>query len=130
MVAAGGALLFTFVTNIALARDYDTLPAASNSVFASSFRDGGRLVIRRYPLLGRNVIVTLTIDGAPARGIAYGQAYDVFLRPGRHVLSVVPAPRPRFNTPWSTTLNVRVGHTYFFTAESGTGQLVLRRTSR
>jgi hypothetical protein len=127
---AMGALLFVSTTqNKALARDYDT-DTASSAVFASGFHDGGRLVIRRIPGLGRTVIVTLKIDGLPAKGIAYGQTYDAFLRPGRHVLSVVAAPFPRFHNPWQTVLNVHVGRTYYFTAKNGSSQVVLIQASR
>jgi hypothetical protein len=129
LVTGTALLLLSATSNAAPTREHSTLVIVPSLPFASSLRDGGRLVIRRYPALGRNLIVTLTIDGAPARGIAYGQTYETFLRPGRHVLSVVPAPRARFNNPWKTTLDVRVGRTYYFTAKVQGGVLVLQRNS-
>jgi hypothetical protein len=121
LIATGALFLTSATNNKALAAGSD------GSVFATSLQDGGRLVIRRSPSLGRNVIVTLRVDGVPARGIAYGQTYDSFLRPGRHVLSVVAAPNPTFNNPWKTTLQVHVGHTYYFTAKTGSSQIILHR---
>jgi hypothetical protein len=129
LIATGALLVTTATDNKALAHEYDNAPAAPDSVFASGLHDGGRLVIRRHPQLGHILIVTLTIDGVPAKGIAYGQIYDSFLRPGRHVLSVIAAPRPRFNIPFKTTLDVQLGRTYYFTAVSQSSQVILKRTS-
>ena len=85
-----------------------------------------RLVIRRIPNLGYDVIVQLWIDGEPATPIGYGQTYEGFLAPGRHVLSVLPAPSPRLRIPWQLTLDARSGQTYTFTAMGdGSGHLVL-----
>jgi hypothetical protein len=85
-----------------------------------------RLIIRRIPNLGYDVIVQLWIDGAPAAPIGYGQTYEGFLAPGRHILSVLPAPRPRWRIPWQLTLDARSGQSYSFTAMGdGSGHLVL-----
>jgi hypothetical protein len=89
--------------------------------------DDGRLVVRRIPNLGNNVIVDLYIDGVPASPIVYGQTYEGQLTPGRHVLSVIASPRPVWRTRSETVLNVRKGQTYSFTAMGdGSGSLVLK----
>ena len=85
-----------------------------------------RLIIRRNPNLGFNVIVRLWIDGQPAASIGYGHTYDGFLAPGHHVLAVLASPSPRWPVPWQLPLDVRSGQTYGFTAVTdGSGNLIL-----
>ena len=84
-----------------------------------------RLVIRRIPNLGVNVIVQLRIDGKPAGSLGYGHTYEGTLTPGRHVLAVM-ATRARSPIPWEMALNAQSGQTYIFTAQGGpSGNLVL-----
>ena len=85
-----------------------------------------RLIIRRNPNLGVNVIVRLWIDGQPARSIGYGHTYEDFLAPGHHVLAVLASPNPRWPVPWQLPVDVRGGQTYGFTAVTdGSGTLIL-----
>ena len=85
-----------------------------------------RLVIRRMPNLGFNVIVQLWIDGEPATPIGYGHTYEGFLAPGHHVLAVLASPNPRSPIPWQLPLDARSGQTYGFTAVTdGSGNLIL-----
>ena len=84
-----------------------------------------RLVIRRIPNLGVNVIVQLWIDGKAAGSLGYGHTYEGTLTPGRHVLAVM-ATRSRSPIPWEMALNAQSGQTYIFTAQGGSsGNLVL-----
>jgi hypothetical protein len=84
-----------------------------------------RLVIRRIPNLGVNVIVQLRIDGKPAGSLGYGHTYEGTLTPGRHVLAVL-ATRSFSPIPWEMALNAQSGQTYIFTAQgSPSGNLVL-----
>jgi len=72
------------------------------------------------------VIVDLYVDGVAVPPIGYGRTYEGFLPPGRHVLSVLPTPSPKWSTPWQMTLDVRTGQTYSFTAMGdGGGHLIL-----
>ena len=88
---------------------------------------GAHLIIHRIANLGNRLIVDLRIDGAPVASIAYGHTYEGLLPPGRHVLSVLPTPNPRWNIPWQMTLNVRNGQTYNFTAMGdGSGYMILK----
>jgi hypothetical protein len=85
-----------------------------------------RLIIRRNPNLGFNVIVRLWIDGQPAGPIGYGHTFDGVLAPGHHVLAVLASPNPRWPIPWQLPLDVRSGQTYGFTAVTdGSGNLIL-----
>ena len=84
-----------------------------------------RLVIRRIPNLGANVIVKLWIDGQSVAALGYGHTYEGALTPGRHVLAVL-ATRSRSPIPWEMPLNAQSGQTYIFTATGGpSGNLVL-----
>ena len=99
---------------------------AAGTGFKQPVDGTARLVIRRIPNLGYDVIVQLWIDGEPATAIGYGQTYEGFLAPGRHILSVLPAPNPLWRMPWQLTLDARSGQTYTFTAMGdGSGHLVL-----
>ena len=84
-----------------------------------------RLVIRRMPNLGVNVIVQLLIDGQQTATLGYGHTYHGLLTPGRHVLAV-RATRSLSPVPWEMALNAQSGQTYVFTAQGGpSGNLVL-----
>ena len=85
-----------------------------------------RLIIRRIPNLGFNVIVRLWIDGRSAGSIGYGHTFEGFLAPGHHVLAVLATPNPRWPVPWQLPLDVKSGQTYGFTAVGdGAGTLIL-----
>jgi hypothetical protein len=99
-----------------------------NTTYATvqSTAQPARLVIRRLPTLGVNVIVDLFVDGAPFASVTYGQTLDATLPPGRHVLSVQATPAPTYITRTNTTIDAQRGETYIFTAEgNGSGNLVL-----
>ena len=86
-----------------------------------------RLIIRRFPTLGADVIVDLYVDGAPFGSVTYGQTFDAPLAPGRHVLSVQATPAPVYITRTDTTLSAQAGETYIFTADrNSSGNLVLK----
>jgi hypothetical protein len=85
------------------------------------------LIIHRIPGLGNHVIVNLSIDGALVPSIMYGQTWAGLLMPGRHVLSLLPTPSPKWPTPSHMILDVRSGQSYNFTAMSdGSGKLILQ----
>ena len=103
------------------------LIASANRLYAhdnnvSTAGDGGRLLIKRSPVLGYNVWVTVTIDGKPAGSVRRGQTYEHFLAPGRHVLTVSPNA---LAGPWRTTLDVRAGEAYSYTVSYHTDKLLL-----
>ena len=84
-----------------------------------------RLIVSRDPGLGNFVIAHLRVDGVLVAAIGYGRTYDGFLPPGRHVLSLLPTPSPRWPNPPGMILDVRSGQTYNFTAIRDSGYLVL-----
>jgi hypothetical protein len=107
----------------------DTQPgryAATASTFARPATGAARLIIRRAPDLGNFVVIHLYVDHSLVALIAYGGSYEGFLSPGRHVLSLLPTPHPKWLAPPQMTLHARSGQTYSFTATGDSGYLVLR----
>jgi hypothetical protein len=101
--------------------------AGRTSAFVQRVRDPARLIIRRIPTLGNDVFVDLYVDGAPFASIGWGHTYEGVLPPGRHVLSVLATPSPRWVIRSQIAVNARSGQTYSFTAMGdGTGSLTLR----
>lgn len=84
------------------------------------------IIIKRIPNLGNNVIVNVYVDGAPFAVVGYGHSYEGFIAAGRHVVSVLPTPGPKWISPWQMTLDVRSGRTYSFTAIGDSGSLMLK----
>jgi hypothetical protein len=84
-----------------------------------------RLIVRRDPGLGNYVIAHLRVDGVLVAAIGYGRTYEGFLPPGRHVLSTLATPDPKWPTPSAMILDVRSGQTYSFTALGDSGHLIL-----
>jgi hypothetical protein len=100
--------------------------ATERSGFVQPVRGAVRLIVRRSADLGNFVYVDLYVDGAAAATIGYGGSYEGLLSPGRHVLSVLPTPNPKWPTTSQMTLDARSGQTYSFTAEGDSGHLILR----
>lgn len=130
-------LIVTMLTSLLLLSEYATAQAVNSGVksgraggktsaFVQPVRDPARLIVRRIPNLGNNVIVDIYLDGAPFAAIGYGHTYDGILPSGRHVLSVLAGPSPKWPTPSQIKLNVRSGQIYTFTAVGdGSGSLTL-----
>src|SRR5216684_2470257 len=78
--------------------------------------EAARLIVRRDPGLGNYVIAHLRVDGVLVATIGYGRTYEGLLPPGRHVLSLLATPNPKWPTPSAMILDVRSGQTYSFTA--------------
>ena len=93
---------------------------------APSGRGTARLIVYRIPTMGKFVFVQLYVDDVVVGSIAYGQSYEVFLKPGRHVLSALATPRPKWWERPPTIVDMRSGRTYRFTAiGNGAGNLML-----
>lgn len=129
LILMSACLLFvsTFTVSQATSSDAQSRrDAFAGSAFTRPASDPARLIIRRIPTLGNNVIVDLQVDGGPVVSIGYGRTYKGFLRPGRHVLSVRATPNPRWLTSSQLTLDARSGHIYSFTAMGDhSGNLIL-----
>jgi hypothetical protein len=90
--------------------------------------DGGsaHLTVYRTPATGKFVIVQIYDGDAMLGSVSYGGTFEGSLTPGRHVLSALATPRPKWRERPPTTVDVRSGQTYKFTAVgNGQGNLVL-----
>src|SRR6185369_16020305 len=87
---------------------------------ASAPATGGHLVIKRSPTMGRDVSVTINIDGKLAGPVGYKRTFETQLAPGRHTITASPN---RLGTPWHGTVDVHAGQTYTYTAYWTSGKL-------
>ena len=94
----------------------------SGALFVNTAAEGGHLVITRSPTMGRNLTVTLKIDGEPAGSLTWGRTYDRYITPGRHLLTASPN---RTGSAWQGTLDVRPGQTYSYNASYNVDRIVL-----
>ena len=88
-------------------------------------KGAARLIVRRDPALGTFLIAHLRVDGVLVGVFGYGRTYEGFLSPGRHVLSLLATPSPKWPTPLGMILDARSGETYNFTAIGDSGHLIL-----
>ena len=86
------------------------------SIGTDAAQSGGRLIVLRTANFGWNIVLNIKIDGRTVANVVQGRRYDHFLPAGRHVLTVSAVPNSYYSEPTSTTLNVRPGKTYVFTA--------------
>jgi hypothetical protein len=98
---------------------------AAGSAVVQPVERAARLIVTRDPALGNFLIAHLNVDGVPVAAIAYGRTYEGFLPPGRHVLSLLPTPNPKWRTPSAMILDARSGQTYNFTLIGDSGYLIL-----
>ena len=95
---------------------------------SASAQSNARLIIRRAPDLGANIIVQLSIDGREVAYLTYGHTYSGAIAPGRHVLAVAPRPNAKWKAEVPMNLEVHSGETYIFTTRNnGSGHLTLAR---
>jgi len=87
----------------------------------------GRLIVQRVPNFGWNRAFHLQIDGWSVANIVQGHRYDGWVPAGLHVLTVYKVPSTGYVEPTSTTVNVRPGWTYVFTAMWDSDLVYLRR---
>jgi hypothetical protein len=86
------------------------------SVADAAAKPGGRLIVIRVANFGWNLAANLKIDGKTVANIVQGRRFDQRISAGRHVLTVSVVPNLQLSQPTSTTVNVRPGATYVFTA--------------
>ena len=118
--------LSTFAASQAMSSDAQSRRAGvAESAVVQPVKGAARLIVRRDPALGNYLIAHLRVDGVLVGVFGYGRTYEGFLSPGRHVLSLLPTPRPKWPTAPGMILDVRSGQTYNFTAIGDSGHLIL-----
>lgn len=85
----------------------------------------GYLTINRFPGLGGGITAFVTIDGASAGRIRWGQSYRDCLTPGEHFISIMVYPNHMILAPAEKRFHVRAGKHYQFTLRWIGDQLVL-----
>jgi hypothetical protein len=101
---------------------------SSDTIFANSLADGGRVRMKHSPVLGINIPIAVWIDGVQAGAFSKGHVYQQYLTPGRHNLY---ASRPmRLSDSWYGTLDVRRGETYSFVVKCTPNRVILQPVSR
>jgi len=118
--------LSTYAASQAMSSDAQSRRAVvAESAVVQPVKGAARLIVRRDPALGTFLIAHLRVDGVPVAAIGYGRTYEGFLSPGRHVLSLLAAPSPKWPAPLGMILDARSGETYNFTAIGDSGSLIL-----
>ena len=112
---------------LALAACETSQPAASsqqpNVASTANSKSDGRLVVHRQADLGVGLV--LSVDGARVAEVRVGDTYNGYLAPGRHVVTVIPAPNQLNQAAASATVSVVSGQTYSFTAARQGDMVVL-----
>ena len=98
------------------------------SIGTATAQPSGRLIVLRPANFGWNLAFNLAIDGRPVGSIVQGRKYHTWLPAGHHVLTVFKVPRTGFAGPTSTTVNVKPGWSYAYTAIWDSDFVFLRPT--
>lgn len=101
---------------------------AVSGAHAAAKPGGGRLIVIRAANFGWDVVANLKIDGQTVGNIVQGRLYDHRIPAGRHVLTLSAVPNVIMSQLTSTTLNVRPGGTYIFTALWDSDRVYLQPT--
>ena len=99
------------------------------SVANAAAKPGGRLIVIRVANFGWNLAANLKIDGQTVANIVQGRRYDHRIPAGRHVLTISAVPNIQLSQPTLSTVKVRPGGTYIFTALWDSDQVYLRPTT-
>ena len=102
----------------------DKASGQPRSIFATNASNGARLSIKRSPVLGDNIAITMAIDGKVAGTLIRARTFDEYIVLGRHVLVASPN---RLRGDWRGTIDLRAGETYVFVAKYNVDRLVLER---
>lgn len=89
--------------------------------------NGGHLIVERIANFGTDLSLVLSIDGTEVARVGDGRKYDGHLPAGQHVISANVVPNRDAANPWRTTLQVKDGETYSFTARWRGEDLILSR---
>jgi hypothetical protein len=126
LILAAGVLFFASAKDMTAGQS--RYSRSSDSIFANSLADGGRLRMKHSPALGLNIPIAVRIDGVEAGAFAKGHVYQRYLTPGRHT---VYASRPmRISDSWYGTLDVRRGETYSFVVSCTPAHVILQPVRR
>ena len=94
---------------------------------AAAPANSGHLLVSRVANFGTDLFCVLSVDGKDVASFGEGQNYDGYLPAGQHVLTARVDPNRNDARPGKTTLTVKAGQTYSYTAAwSGQGLVLVR----
>ena len=99
------------------------LLAIVQPVLAAGSANTGHLTIKRSPTMGRNLSVTIRIDGKLGGLLSWHRTFETDLTPGRHSITAEPSRSVEY---WHGTVDVRPGQTYTYTAYYTVTRLILK----
>ena len=102
----------------------ETTTSSAGSPTTAATTDAAQLTIVRAPNLSE--ILVVTIDGGKPSTVRMGDSFKTSLSPGQHVISAILEPNQLNLEPTKTTLNVKKGQSYTYTAAWQGDTLVLR----
>ena len=89
--------------------------------------NSGHLLVYRVPNFGTDLFLVVSIDGKDVGSFTEGRNYDGYLSAGQHRLTARVDPNRTGARPGRTTLTVKAGQTYSYTAAWSGSNLVLVR---
>ncbi len=89
--------------------------------------NSGHLLVYRVPNFGTDLSLILSVDGKDVGSFTEGRNYDGYLSAGQHRLTARVNPNNTDARPGRTTLTVKAGQTYSYTAAWSGQNLVLVR---
>ena len=89
--------------------------------------NSGHLLVYRVANFGTDLFLVLSVDGKEVGNFTEGRNYDGYLSAGQHRLTARVDPNPARARPGRTTLTVKAGQTYSYTAAWSGQNLVLVR---
>ena len=78
--------------------------------------NSGHLLVYRVPNFGTDLFLVVSVDGKDVGSFSEGQNYDGYLPAGQHRLTARVDPNRTDARPGRTTLTVKAGQTYSYTA--------------
>ena len=99
------------------------LLAIAQPVVAAGGANTGHLIIKRSPTMGRNLSVTIRIDGKLGGLLSWHRTFETDLTPGRHSITAEPS---QFAQQWHGTVDVRAGQTYSYMAYYTVNRVILK----
>src|SRR6266513_4790803 len=100
---------------------------ATNLGTAPPPKNSGHLLVYRVANFGSDLGLILSVDGKDVGSFTEGRNYDGYLSAGQHHLTARPDPNRTDARPGRTTLTVKAGQTYSYTAAWSGENLVLVR---
>ncbi len=100
---------------------------ATNQATAPIPPNSGHLLINRVANFGSGLSLIVSVDGKDVGAFTEGRGYSGYLPAGQHQIVVRADPNPGGKRPGRTTLTVKAGQTYSYTAAWSGESLALVR---